>query len=111
MGGAINELGHEKNVAAVLNAMGKRSLKVKIELIGKLGSNNTKNIGMLPSASKDVSVKFEDQCLYILNNNKGLNGIKGITKMHNRSLLFKSQSRIYNFQRNSDVNHRGMKMR
>ena len=30
--------------------------------------------------------------------------------MKNRESLFKYQSRIYNFQRNPGVNHRGMKM-
>ena len=52
-----------------------------MELIGKLGSNNTTNIGILPSASKYVSIKFSDQCLHILNNKEILNGIKGIKKI------------------------------
>ena len=29
-----------------------------MEFIGKLASNDTSNIGMLPSDSKDVSIKF-----------------------------------------------------
>ena len=37
-------------------------------IICKLGSNYTTKIGMLPRASKCVSVKFADQCLHILNN-------------------------------------------
>ena len=57
--------------------MGKRYLKEKMELIGKLGMNNTTNIGMINSDSKDVSLKFSDQCLHILNNKEILNGIKG----------------------------------
>ena len=55
-----------------------------MELIGKLASNNTTNIYMLPSASKDVSIKFSDQYLHILNNKEILNGIKCITKMQKR---------------------------
>ena len=39
-----------------------------MELIGKLGSNNITKIGILPSASKEVSIKFADQCLHIINN-------------------------------------------
>ena len=62
-------------------------------------------------ASKDVSVKFVDQRIPILNNKGRLNGLKGITKMKNRESLFKYQSRIYNVQRKSDVNHTGMKMK
>ena len=39
-----------------------------MELIGKLGNIDTKNIGILPSNSKDVLIKLSDQCLHILNN-------------------------------------------
>ena len=39
-----------------------------MELIGKLAVNDTTNIGILTSDSKDVSIKFVDQCLHILNN-------------------------------------------
>ena len=39
------------------------------------------------------------------------NGLKGITNMQKRESLFKYQSSIYNVQKNSDVNHRGMKIR
>ena len=56
----------------------------KMEIIGKLGSNDTKNIGMLTSASKDTAIKFADQCINILNITEGLNGIKGSTKIRNR---------------------------
>ena len=47
---AVNARGHEKNVVDGLNATEKRYLKEQMELIGKLGSEDTKNIGMLPSA-------------------------------------------------------------
>ena len=65
-----------------------------MELIGKLGSNDTTSIGMIPNASKDVSKTFVDQCLHILNNKESLNGLKRITKIQNRSSLFKYQSHI-----------------
>ena len=81
-----------------------------MELIGKLGSSYISNIGMLPSASKDISIKFADQCLHILNNKEIFNGLKGRTNIQKRESLFKYQSRIYIFQRNSDVNHRDMKI-
>ena len=55
-----------------------------MELIGKLASNDTSKIGMITSASKDVSIKFADQCIHILNNKEILNGLKGITKMEKR---------------------------
>ena len=67
--------------------------------------------GMIPSASKDVSIKFSDQCIYILNNKEMLNGLKGSTIVQNRESLFKYQPCIYSVQRNSDVNHRDMKIR
>ena len=60
---------------------------------------------MLPSASKDVSMKFTYQCLHIRNNIEIFNGLKGSTKMKKREPLFKYQSHIYNVQSNSDVNH------
>ena len=46
----------------------------------------------------------------ILNNKERLNGLKGSTTMQNIESLLKYQSRIYNVQRNSDVNPRGMKI-
>ena len=82
-----------------------------MELIGKLASNDTTNIGMLPSDSKDVSFKFADQCLYMINNKEILNGLKGSTKFQKIISQFKYQSLIYNVQRNSYANQRGMKMR
>ena len=51
-----------------------------MELIGKLESKFTSNIVIVPSASKDVSIKFSDQCIHILNNNEILNGLKGNKK-------------------------------
>ena len=65
-----------------------------MELIGKLGSNDTSKIGILTSAPKDVSIKFAYQCIHIINNEEILNGLKGITKMQNRESIFKYQSRI-----------------
>ena len=81
-----------------------------MELMGKLASNNNTNIAMLPSASNYVSIKFAYQCLHILNNIKRLNGLKGSTNMQKRQSKFKYQSLIYNVQRNSDFDHRGMKI-
>ena len=40
-----------------------------MEPIGKLASNNTSNILMLPSASKESSIKISDQCIKNINNN------------------------------------------
>ena len=54
-----------------------------MEPIGKLASNNTSNIGMINSASKDVSIKFLGQFIHILNNKDRLNVLKGSTKMKN----------------------------
>ena len=39
-----------------------------MKIIGKLASNDTSNIGMLSSSSRNVSIKFSDQCIQILNN-------------------------------------------
>ena len=50
MDGAINETVHGKNVVDELNAKDKCSLKGRMELIDKLSSNDTTNIGMLPRA-------------------------------------------------------------
>ena len=97
MDSAMNAPGRGKNAVDGLNATDKRYLKGEMELIGKLASNYTTNIGMLPSASKYVSVKFVDQCLHILNNKETLNGLKVITKMQKIQSQFKYQPRIYNF--------------
>ena len=55
---AINSPDHGNNVVDGLNAADKRYLKEQIELIGKLSSRYTSNIGMLPSDSKYVSINF-----------------------------------------------------
>ena len=87
----INSPGHMKYVVDGINAMDKCYLEEEIELINKLGSKNTTNIGILTSDSKDVSIKFADQCLLNLNNKEILIGIKGITKMKKGESLFKYQ--------------------
>ena len=51
-----------------------------MELLVKLESNDTSKIVIIPSASKDVSIKFSEQYLQILTNNDWLNWIKGSTK-------------------------------
>ena len=80
----INSPGHVNNVIDGLDVMDKRYLKGEMDIIGKLYNNNTSNIGMFPSASKDVSIKFVDQCIHIINNNKILNGLKGSTTIQKR---------------------------
>ena len=60
-------------------------------LIGNLVSNDTSNVGMLISASKDIYIKFADKFIRILNNKERLNGLKGSTKMQKRESLFKYQ--------------------
>ena len=62
---AINAPGHGNNALYGLNATDKRYLKGEIELMGKWESNDTTNIGRLPSASKDVFIKFSYQFLHI----------------------------------------------
>ena len=62
-----------------------------MELLGKLPSNDTSNTGMITSASKDVSIKFVEQCLNILSNKDGLNELKYSTKMQKIESLFKYQ--------------------
>ena len=70
-----------------------------MELIGKLASNNTSKIGILPSASKGVFIKLAYQCIQIVNNKYWLNGLKVSTKMQKMESLFKYQSRIYIFSK------------
>ena len=67
---AINSPGHENNLVYGLNATYKQYLKGKMELMGKVASNDTTNIGILPSTSKYVSINFSDQCLHILSKKK-----------------------------------------
>ena len=86
---AINARVHWKNSVFGINATEKHFLKGKMELTGKLASNDTTNIGMLPSTSTYVSIKFGDQYLHILNNKEIFNGIKVSTRMKNRESLFK----------------------
>ena len=107
----MDEPGQRNNVVGGINAKDKHYLKEQMELIGKSESNDTPNIGMLPSSSKEVPIKFSDRCINILNNKERLDVLKGSTKMQNIESLFKYQSRIYNVQSNYDVNHRCMKMR
>ena len=66
---AINALGKGNSVVDEINATDKRNTKESIEFIGKLASNYTSSIGMLPSASKDVFIKFSDQQIHIININ------------------------------------------
>ena len=47
-----------KKIVDVINATVKRYLNGRMEIIGKLGNNDTSNIGMLPSASREVSIVF-----------------------------------------------------
>ena len=77
---AINAPGHENIFVFELNATGKHFLKGKMELIGKLASNNTSKIGMVSSASKEISIKVSDQCIHIINNKERFNGLKGSKK-------------------------------
>ena len=82
-----------------------------MELIGKLESNDTSYIGMIPSASEYVSIKKLDQCIHMINNIQGLNGLTGSNKMQKIESLFKYQSHIHNVQRNFDAHHRGIKIK
>ena len=65
---ATNAQCYGNNIVDGLNATEKRYLKDKMELMGKLTSNYTTNIGMLPSYSEDISIKFADRFLHILSN-------------------------------------------
>ena len=82
------------NVVDGLNATDKHYFKGEMEPVGKLGSNDTTNIGILFFASRDASIKFSDQCLHNLNNKEILNGLKGKKNLQKRESLFKYQSRI-----------------
>ena len=57
----INSAGHGKNVVDRLNSVENIYLKKYMEIIGKLVSNDTSNIGILPCTSKYISIKFADQ--------------------------------------------------
>ena len=58
MDSEINAPDHGKNIVDGLNTTYKRYLKGGMELLGILEINNTSKIGMLPSASKDISIKY-----------------------------------------------------
>ena len=47
----------------------------EMELIGKLKSKDTSNIGILPSISKNDYIKLAENCLHIITNDYRLNGI------------------------------------
>ena len=88
----INAPSNGNNVVDGINATAKFYLKEKIEIICKLASNNTSNIGNIPSASKYVLIKFSEHYIHILNNKDRLNGLKVGTKMQKRESIFKYQS-------------------
>ena len=67
---AINAPGHGNNVVDGLNSTAKHYLKEQMKRISKLESYYTSNIGMLPSDLKYISIKFSDQGIHIINNNK-----------------------------------------
>ena len=81
-----------------------------MELIGKLSSNDTSNIGMIPSASNDVIVKFADKCIHIICNKDRLNGLNARRIYQNIESLLKYQSRFHNVQSNNNVYYIGIKM-
>ena len=81
-----------------------------MEVIGKLLGNNTSKIGMIPSASNNIYIKFVDQCIHNISIKDGLNGLKGNKKTQNIESLLKYQSRFHNVQSNNDIYHRGIKM-
>ena len=60
-----------------------------MELIGKLASNDTSNIGIILSGSIDVSTKFADQCRNNINNKENNNVLKSSTKIQKRKSLFR----------------------
>ena len=61
----------------------------KCTLLVKLESKDISKIVIIFSASKDVSIKFADQCINILNDKERRNGLKGSKKIKNRESLFK----------------------
>ena len=73
-----------ENIVDGLNATDKPYFKGEREIIAKLETNDTTIIGMLPSVSKYVLIKFVDQCLHIINIIEGLNGLKDSIKMQKR---------------------------
>ena len=81
---AINSLGHENNIVDWINDTDKLYLKIQMELLGKLASNDTSNIGMFLIASNDLSIKYTEQCFSILTKNDQLNELKSSTKIKDR---------------------------
>ena len=77
-----------------MNATDKIILKGGKELISKLVSNETTNIVMLVSSSKDLFIKFADQCLHILNSKEILDGLKCSTKIQEIESLSKYQPHV-----------------
>ena len=53
---SINEPGHGDIIFDRINKKYKRFLNKPIELLGNLGSKDISKIGMLPRASKDISI-------------------------------------------------------
>ena len=80
----INSPDLGNNVFDGINATDKRYLKGEMEIIDKSASNNTSKIVMIPSASKEVSIKFVDQYIHITNNEEISNGLKGSTRTQNK---------------------------
>ena len=62
---AINAPGNGNNFVGGINATENIYLQEQMELIGKLGRKGTSKIGMIPSASKDISIKISDKCIHI----------------------------------------------
>ena len=73
----------------MIMTMDKHYLNEQMEILGKSASNDTPNIGMITSASRDVSINLSEQCLQIITNNDRFIGLKGSTKMKNRESLLK----------------------
>ena len=63
--GSINSPVHEKNVVDVPNSTDKHYFKEQMKLIVKLASNDTSNIAMFPSDSKDIFLYrgFTQKCV------------------------------------------------
>ena len=64
----INTPGYGNNFVDGINETEKHYLKEQMELIDKLASKNKSKIGMITSASNDVSIKFVDQFIHMINN-------------------------------------------
>ena len=91
MDSVFNAPGHGNNVVIGVYASLKRYLKEQMELLGELANNDMSNYGILCSASKYISIKFIEQFLHIITNNRRLNGLNRSTKMQKRSSILKYQ--------------------